>query len=249
MQSTSMSWYSRAVRHWLPDIAVLRPIGDGYRLQVSLKRHVGLLRASTRVREYAIALRLASLTGPCGVLYDIGANVGLYTIGFAANRTRIVHSFEPSELVLPYLRRNVSMNRLEKVQVHPVLLSDAQGTRRFVLDQMTTAQSHVGDSSEQGGVSMPCVDLDSYVREHSLPAPDLVKIDVEGHDLPVLHGMEHVLSAKPIIYLEGGMRTEDGRIGAISLLLSHGYSVRNLEGTAVLSPDTREYAFLAIPET
>lgn len=245
MKSVSLSWYSRAVRHCLPDIAVTLPLGDGYGLQVSVKRHVGLLRTRTRAREYATALRLASLTGPRGVIYDVGANIGLYTIAFAANRSRIVHSFEPSELALPYLRRNVSTNRLQYVQVHPVLLSDAPGTRNFVLDHLTTAQSHVGDSSECG-ISTGCIDLDSYVREHSLPAPDLVKIDVEGHDLSVLRGMANVLSGKPAIHVEGGVRTDDGRLEAILYLAQHGYSMLNLEQTTQLSPDTLEYAFLAI---
>lgn len=247
MKNISLSWYSRAVRHCIPDIGVTLPLGDGYGLWVSAKKHVGLFRARTRAREYATALRLANLTGPCAVIYDIGANIGLYTIAFAANKSRIVHSFEPSELALPYLRRNVSMNRLRNAHVHPVLLSDALGTRDFVLDHLTTAQSHVGDSSECG-ISIDCIDLDSYVREHSLPAPDLVKIDVEGHDFSVLRGMAHVLCAKPAVYVEGGVRTGDGRFDAILYLLQHGYSMWNLEQTTRLSPDTLEYAFLAIPD-
>lgn len=245
MKGASISWHSRAVRYCLPDIAVTVPLVDGCGLRVSIKRHVGLLRKHARAREYAIALRLANLTGTHGVIYDIGANIGLYTIAFAANRSRTIHSFEPSKVALPYLLGNVSANRLPNVNVHPVLLSDAPGTLNFVLDQITTAQSHVGDASESG-TPVDCIDLDSYVREHLLPAPDLVKIDVEGHDLPVLRGMANVLSAKPAIYVDGGMRAANGQVGARLYLAERGYSIWNLERMVRLSPDAPEYSFLAI---
>lgn len=246
MKGASISWYSRALRHCVPDIAVTVRLPDGYRLRLSIKRHIGLLRRRTRDREYATARRLAGLTGSHAVIYDIGANIGLYTVAFAANRTRKVHSYEPSELALPYLRQTVSGNQFQNVQIHSVLLSDAPGTRNFVLDHVTTAQSHVSDIAE-GGTPFACIDLDGYVHAHSLPAPNLVKIDVEGHDLSVLHGMRKTLQAKPLVYVEGGVRAEDGRIEAISFLLQYGYSIWNLERTVRLDSDTQEYAFLAVP--
>ncbi len=198
------------------------------------------------MEEYGIALRISQMCAPRAVIFDIGANIGLYTIAFAANDSRIVHSFEPSDLALPYLRRNLTLNRLENAHVHAVLLSDSRGQRNFVLDRMTTAQSHVGRSGEVG-IFLESVDLDSYAREQLLPSPDLVKIDVEGHDFNVLRGMQQMLKARPMIYLEGGERGEDGRVNSMTYLLERGYGLWNLDRTTRLRPDTREYRFLAIP--
>lgn len=234
------------VRAFLPDIVIRLLLGEGMQLEASIKKHLGLFRPSVRRRELSIARSIAACAPPNAVIYDLGANIGLYTVVFAQDAARKVLSFEPSELVLPFLRRNVALNGLDNVEIHPVLLSDRAGQRRFALDKTTTAASHVADIGEPG-IDVDCSDLDSYVEKHGLAPPDVIKIDVEGHERQVIRGMRGLIAQyHPTVFVEGGVRAPDGKIGAITDLMQHGYEIWNLSRTSRLPADTPEYYFLAI---
>lgn len=237
---------TQIIRACMPDLEWTVPLVPGVELTLSTKKHMGLLRRATRTKEVAIATRLAGRVPADGVLYDIGANIGLYTLVFAATRTRSVHSFEPGATALSFLRRNVEQNALQDVRIHAVALTDHAGTCRFVLDEVTTATSHVADASEPG-VDVACADLDSYARDHRLPEPDLVKIDVEGHDMAVLRGMRGLLTrCRPLVWLEGGSRDKHGRSDSLAFLNGLGYVAWDLGQTREISADAWDYAYLAI---
>jgi hypothetical protein len=118
--------------------------------------------------------------------------------------------------------------------------------RRFVVDAATTATSHVAAQGE-AAMSVECTDLDSYVRKHDLPMPDAVKIDVEGHEQEVIVGMKDLIArGHPTIFLEGGIRDNDGAIKAASQLAGMGYELWNLDRTTRVESHTPDYSFLAI---
>src|SRR6185503_6986160 len=107
--------YSRRaviIRHFLPDIDITHEVVNGIRIRASLKKHLYLSRPGRIKREVEIASKLASLVPENGVIYDLGANIGLYSLVFASNRKRVVHAFEPFEEALFGLRRNIQINQL-----------------------------------------------------------------------------------------------------------------------------------------
>ena len=74
-------------------------------------------------------------------------------------------------------------------------------------------------------------------------------MDVEGHDEAILRGMRRSLVRfKPLVCLEGGLRSDNGEIGAISFLERIGYSSWDLYRQRRLPADMQEYAFVATPE-
>lgn len=230
----------------MPDFNWTVSLAPGTELTLSMKKHLGLLRRATRAKEVAIALELARRVPARGVIYDIGANIGLYTLLFAANSTRAVHSFEPGTTALSFLRKNVEKNRLQNVSIHDIALTDYSGTCSFVLDHATTATSHVAEASESG-LDVACADLDSFAKKLLLPHPDLVKIDVEGHDMAVLRGMRGLLSRRrPLVWLEGGSRDADGRSNSLAFLNELGYVAWDLEQRREISPADWDYSYLAI---
>lgn len=236
------------IRWFVPDISWTLPLANDLKLVASTKKHLGLFRRRARQREAAMASLLASYVRPDGVIYDIGANIGLYTVVFAGNRTRKVISFEPSDTAYPYLQRNIAANALTNVDAHQIVLSDRAGTCRFTLDTITTATSHCSEVDEPG-VELPCADLDSYIAKHRLLPPDLIKMDVEGHDQAVLRGMVTCLSRdRPAVFVEGGLRAANGEIGAITFLQTVGYTVWDVNRRRQLKADTSEYSFLALAQ-
>lgn len=236
------------IRSFIPDIRRTLALSPGLQLRASVKKHLRLFRGETLRREVETAQAIAQNAPADGTIYDIGANIGLYTLVFGQNRRRHVVSFEPFDQALRYLRENLTLNNLTNVDVHSILLSDHVGECRFTLDEITMYTSHVSAPGEPG-TDMPCADLDSYAEKEGLPQPDLVKMDVEGHDEAILRGMEGVLQrSRPVVYLEGGLRDDNGRIGAITNLERLGYTIWDLTKQRRLNAYTPDYDFLAFPE-
>jgi len=234
------------VRFFIPDLSFRLKVGERSCLEASIQKHLGLFRPSVLQRELSIAGRILACAPRDAVIYDLGANIGLYTLVFAQDASTRVMSFEPSELALPFLRRNVALNGLGNIEIHPVLLSDHAGRCRFALDRVTTATSHVAEAGEPG-IDLACSDLDSYVESNRLAPPDVIKIDVEGHERQIIAGMRGlIMRYRPTIFVEGGLREPDGKIGAAVDLMKHGYEIWNLDRTSLLPPDTPEYSFLAV---
>jgi FkbM family methyltransferase len=148
-----------------------------------------------------------NLNDPGLVFVDVGANTGLHTL-FMAKYARQVHAFDPYPPVVELLRRNVASNHLVNVVVHEVGLGDKaaripffeprednNGEGSFVLDPRT--------ANKRGHLELQIVAGDEYFAEHGMERLDLVKIDVEGYEKPVLHGLRRAIgSQRPIVVME-----------------------------------------------
>ena len=146
--------------------------------------------------------------------WDIGANIGDYSWRVAnwSDQTDI-WMFEPDALNIKLLRRTISRNRLGRVTLHPIAVSDRCGTVEFMVDAVSGAAGSILDHTANSwslhstyGLSqkrqVTCVDLDS-LREKLQTRRLLIKLDVEGAEDQVLRGARTILSeVRPIIFLE-----------------------------------------------
>ena len=160
------------------------------------------------------------------VFYDIGAHGGVYSLTLLRRFPEMtVHSFEPQP---ERLRENFKLNGVASDRVHAVALGDQEGTVK-----MTTKERSSNHISESGDRVVPIVRLDDYVRENGIPAPDWIKIDIEGMELPALRGAEQILrNSLPSIICE--INHLSGRYGSkvsdlVSFLGSLGYSMYALQ--------------------
>ena len=122
-----------------------------------------------------------------GVVYDIGAHAGFYTLlsSRLVGPAGMVFAFEPSPLNLPHLRRHVELNRCANVRVLDCAISDEAGEMGFDL-----AGSYQGRISEGGSVKVRVRTIDELIASGEVRPAQLVKIDVEGAELKVLKGGE-----------------------------------------------------------
>lgn len=128
------------------------------------------------------------------VVYDIGANVGLYTCFAAAHRPQaeLVVSFEPYPEAADHLRRNASLNS-GQIQIEQVALSDEVGTAVL---QVQPPTGHVLQKSGDDGVPIEMSRGDEFVQKGRAPPPTVVKIDVEGGEISVLDGLRKTLHSE-----------------------------------------------------
>jgi FkbM family methyltransferase len=149
------------------------------------------------------------LVRPGMVVVDVGANIGYYTLQAASRvgSSGRVHAFEPVAATYARLVRNIRLNGLANV----VALQSAVGSRRgreriFLADGSNTASSRLSGPPPNPTGRTEDVEigtLDDYVAGRRIPRVDIVKIDVEGHELAVLQGMERLLvHGAPLVLLE-----------------------------------------------
>lgn len=133
------------------------------------------------------------------VIYDIGANVGAYSL-IAASRGAEVYAFEPSFQNAFRLHENISLNNLDgKITVLPVILGSKNGLARFsVIDTTFGASRGFSDTGDREGKAYPVFTLDDARRTLSLPAPIAVKIDIDGAEVELLRGAQTLLSDRAL---------------------------------------------------
>lgn len=157
-----------------------------------------------------------------GLALDIGANIGNHTLWFA-ERFRKVMAFEPHPRTFNLLQFNTEP--LSNVECAQLAMGDAKGTA--TLNDMPGnigGSSLVGESKDDGHlISVETVDG----LDHSGTRPRLIKIDVEGFELPVLKGAEQTIGKfQPVIVFEQLAREFDGReTPAIRFLRERGYQL------------------------
>lgn len=143
--------------------------------------------------EPALQDALRAHVRPGAVVYDVGAHVGFVALCAAALGAE-VYAFEPFSPSARRLRRNVALNGLP-VEVVEAAAWDEDG--EIELERRTFAQS----TRTVPGQGVRAVTLDAFALTH--PAPDLVKLDVEGAEGRVLRGAGRLLrELRPAVVCE-----------------------------------------------
>ena len=142
------------------------------------------------------------LTPGC-VAVDVGANTGWHTVLMASlcGTTGRVLAFEPNPSVMARLRLNLEVNRLTQVELFPVALSDSCARLPFCAPPSHAPSSgdghvlpSVSGSAADGSIVVEARALDALAEKCRLDRLDLIKIDVEGYEWPVLQGAQHTIA-------------------------------------------------------
>lgn len=142
------------------------------------------------------------------ILYDIGANIGAYTI-YAANKCKQIYSFEPVSLNYSFLNRNIYLNnKTSNVLAYCIAISNEHKFETMRLRSFVPASSghsfaeNLDENHDQfnpvaiqGAVSFS---LDQLVYEYDFPIPDHIKIDVDGLEGKILSGASRLLKEQKI---------------------------------------------------
>ena len=153
-------------------------------------------------REQHCERAMLGLLQPGQTVFDVGANVGYYTVQFARSVQSggQVHAFEPVPGTHQTLRHNLALNQLSNVVPNAVIASaDCEEREIHICDYSTgNCSVEVGTGPTQ---RIPSISIDSYCDRHGIQQIDLIKIDVEGHELQVLKGMAGLLAAGRVAHL------------------------------------------------
>ena len=125
-----------------------------------------------------------------GIVIDAGACVGEFS-ALAGVKGCKVYAFEPMPHIIDrYLKKTAAWN--PNISIYPYALSDKKA-------ELTFYENEVGDSSaimkmnRNSKITVPAIDLDTFVAEHHLPRVDFIKADIEGAERYMLMGARKVL--------------------------------------------------------
>lgn len=161
-------------------------------------------------RLHEAALECARVLLPDdAVVIDAGANVGVLAIGFAllAPRGKVV-AIEASPTTFADLQRNVHAAGIDHVDLMECAVGERAGTLEFFDSGWFSAGSFVKEPTmasalHEGSISVESRPIDDIVAKLALDRVDLVKLDVEGHELPALRGARETLARfRPVAVIE-----------------------------------------------
>lgn len=139
------------------------------------------------------------------VFYDIGANVGAYSLyAWKYANCRCV-CFEPVGANIATLLRNIEDNGAGgKISAYAIAMSDATRVETIPLSSLDSgaAKHHAkfgADRMRQGVITMA---LDAFIDTAGLPQPSHLKIDVDGPELAVLRGAKRTLTGCRTVLIE-----------------------------------------------
>jgi FkbM family methyltransferase len=141
-------------------------------------------------------------------VFDVGAHVGEWALLFSelVGPSGRVVAFEPDPVARASLKKNLEMNGISNVLVEGKALSDKAGTTLLAAERFGSGLSSIVRPREQGtryeAVKVESTTLDEYCEAHRL-VPDWIKIDAEGAEPQILHGMQRLIdTAHPSVILE-----------------------------------------------
>lgn len=180
-----------------PDGFVESKLSNGLVMELDLTDRLQMWLHYLGDYEPAEAALILSGLPPGGVFVDVGANVGIHTLVAARHlgADGRVFAFEPFPPNVERLRRNITLNHLENVEIVPVALSDVSGE----VARMATRFSRSGNatlaerSDAAQVVEVPTMRFDDWIGGKEIERIDVLKIDVEGAEERVMRGMRSTL--------------------------------------------------------
>lgn len=160
--------------------------GEGARLHVQRRAATTELNHICGLRDYTEMMLLLHVSRPDDLILDIGANVGTYTVLAAYCARTSVIAVEPAPATVKRLEANLRLNGVaHRVRVVPSCVSEAPGQLQFSAAQDTINHVATEREPDAGKISVASTIIDELCVDR---IPLLMKIDVEGYELPALRG-------------------------------------------------------------
>ena len=170
------------------------------------------------------------------VFWDVGANIGLYSIYAAQKKSCKVVAIEPSIFNLEILAKNIALNKAERlVTIFPIALTNqnSQGLFSMSSDEVGGALSTFGKEYGYDGKKLDFkfqfqgigMRMDNAVDLWGLDQPDYVKVDVDGIEHLVLEGFGEKLKKVKSLLIEVNKDFKEQAAAIEHLMIKHDFNL------------------------
>ena len=188
---------------------------DGVMMQLDVRSRTEQWSYWTGDYDHELISRLSTYLKEECVVFDVGANIGFYSVSLGNRLKKLnghLHAFEPVKNNFNRLLHNIALNDLEQiVTAHNIAIGDEEGTIEISMENSNNATTgnavmvkgkipanHFGSNT-----NVRLTKLDTLIEEQQISACHLIKIDIEGAEVMFLRGGKSFLGKnRPLIYGE-----------------------------------------------
>ncbi len=235
MKCMPVAWRAGVLEELDNEMITEAPVAGGT-IRFYTRSPLLLLRAANLLSKEEDTIRWIDQFEDKAVFWDIGANVGVYSLYAGVRKGLTVLAFEPSAANFHVLSHNIYLNNLsDRVTAYCVAFSDhtqlgvlnLPGLRmggalsQFGRMGETSRYASDGHSTPQGMLGFT---IDEFVARFRPPIPAYIKLDVDGLELPILAGAKEILCNPHLrsLMVELTVTRKAERDEAIELLKSAG---------------------------
>jgi FkbM family methyltransferase len=173
---------------------------------------------------------------PGMTVFDVGANIGYISLLFskAVGSDGRVFSVEALPANINRLQANVALNPFAaNVTVVHTAIVDATKTVTFLVHDSTSMGKVAGSAGRSGEkytdeITVDGASLDDLVYKRDLPAPDVIKMDIEGGEVLAMQGMKRLLQEKhPLMMVE--LHGHEAAQAVYATLQKAGYTFKRMQ--------------------
>jgi len=162
------------------------------------------------------------------VFWDIGANIGLYSLYAGLRQDLVVYGFEPSALNYGLIAEHIIINDLDKhVSALCIAFGDETGLLKLygasadvghASNSIGTAENQFGAFDAQYEQMVPVYTIDDFCKNFNCRVPDHIKLDVDGLEAHILRGAQKTIKKikSLLIEIEGDQARQDELLGLIA---------------------------------
>jgi FkbM family methyltransferase len=220
-------------------LTIKNEVGKKLKIQTNQTSYITQLIFWDRYQNFEYTDIFLKLIRKVNVFYDIGANIGYYSLLAAMENPDIeVVAFEPASGPLHYLKENVRINNFNNIEVEDVALSEKNGSITFFeiknkkytyLEHNLAGEGNAGSKTKKRNfvpIEVKTKTFNEYVSDKNQENIDLVKLDTEGTEHLILKNADIILEQmKPIFICETLFDTIESNLE--SIFLKYNYEFYN----------------------
>jgi FkbM family methyltransferase len=133
---------------------------------------------------------------PGNLVFDIGANIGYYTLLFAdLSKTGTIYAFEPDPSIAKIFKKNIAQNAISNVAFHQNAVGNKNETLDLFLNEDNRGDNRIyAEGQDWKSQKVECIRLDDKFQNLAI---DFIKIDIQGSEFGAIEGMANLIANSP----------------------------------------------------
>jgi len=197
----------KIIRDYILKKEFIKSTKYGFKIKLDVKRDVDK-HFYWGEFEVEILNFLLSILNSCSVFFDVGANIGIYTLMASRqlHKKGKVFAFEPSDWAYDRLNENIALNQMKNIETLKLAVSNFNGVKQFYVCDDDAYNSLISTPMREtkNKTEIECITIDNFCSGRNIKSIDVLKIDTEGADFFVLNGAVKILKSDipPLVICE-----------------------------------------------